>query len=127
MRQYAAVNDQTLRAAAEDTASPEPPRWRRRVGILPDARSSFASKCGALSIADAISVSLLRLMAATNDARYAMKQLVRGLKGGRKPRNRVERAILAGEQSYLVRVVCGHLEEVGRVFRDVWGTAGAGR
>jgi hypothetical protein len=55
--------------------------------------------------ADAISVSLLRLMAVTNDARYAMKQLVRGLQGGRKPRNRVARAILAGEQSYLVRVL----------------------
>src|SRR5215470_3648964 len=70
---------------------------------------------------DPLSVPLLRLMSATNDARHAMKQIIRANRGGRQARNQGERMLLSGEQLYLVRQLCGHLEEAGRVFRDLWG------
>jgi hypothetical protein len=76
---------------------------------------------------DPLSVPLLRLMSATNDARHAMKQIIRANRGGRRPRNRGERMVLSGEQIYLVRQLCGHLEEAGRVFRDLWGERGKRR
>jgi len=75
-----------------------------------------------LPLGDPISVPLLRLMAASNDVRHAMKQIIRAQRGGRAPRNRAERAIRDGEQLYLVRMLCGHLEEARLAFRNLWLT-----
>jgi hypothetical protein len=96
--------------------SPRRPVERRRLATLVRVRMAQL-----FDTADAMSVPLLRLMAATNDTRLAMKQIIRAQRGGRKPRNRAERMVVSGEQLYLVRLLCGHLEEAGRVFRDLWG------
>jgi hypothetical protein len=56
-----------------------------------------------------------------------MQQIIRANRGRRKPRNRAERAAAAGEQLYLVRMLCGHLEEAGRVLRELWNTPGVKR
>src|SRR5262249_3455437 len=74
-----------------------------------------------------ITVPLLRLMAATNDARYVMTQVVRGNKGGRQPRNRAELYRIATEQFYLVRALCGHVYEAGTAFRKLWNHSDARR
>jgi len=59
-------------------------------------------------------------MAATNDARHVMTQIIRGLRGGRRPRNLAEKLLVEGEQSYLERTLCGHLYEAGTAFRCLW-------
>jgi hypothetical protein len=73
-----------------------------------------------LPASDPLSVPLLRLMAATNDTRQCLKQVIRAMRGGRRPRNTAEAAIKDGELLYLDRLLCGHLEEAARAFAGLW-------
>ena len=59
-------------------------------------------------------------MAATNDARQAMKQIIRAERGGRRARNKAERTAKRGERLYLERMLCGHVEEAAGAFCALW-------
>ena len=78
-----------------------------------------------LPASDPLSVPLLRLMAANNDTRQCLKQVIRAMRGGRRPRNRAEAGILRGELLYLDRLLCGHLEEAARAFAGLWNESTA--
>lgn len=73
-----------------------------------------------LPTADPLSVPLLRLMAAANDARQAMKQIIRAERGGRKPGHKAETAVQRGQRMYLEKVLCGHVEEALGAFAALW-------
>ena len=57
---------------------------------------------------DVLSIPLLRLMAATNDARYIMKHSLI-LLAQNEGANELEAPIINGELLYLFRLLCGHL------------------
>lgn len=59
-------------------------------------------------------------MAATNDTRLGLKQVVRAVRGGRRARNKVELALHYAELAYLDRLLCGHLEEAAHAFAALW-------
>src|SRR5437899_5993989 len=63
---------------------------------------------------------MLRLMAAANDARLALKQIIRAERGGRRPRNKTEVAVQRGERLYLERILVGHVEEAVSAFAALW-------
>ncbi len=68
---------------------------------------------------DPLSVPLLRLMAATNDARH-MVRLLTILHDGIDDLNETEQLLKAAEFGYLVRMLCGHLHEAGKAIRHIW-------
>jgi hypothetical protein len=67
---------------------------------------------------DTLSIPLLRLMAAINDARYIMKQSL-ALLTHNETANELEAPIINGELLYLFRLLCGHLYEAGVAFRNL--------
>ena len=73
---------------------------------------------------DPVSIPLLRLMAAANDARHVQKLMIAAMDDV--PSNRGESLIQNGERGYLYRMLCGHLYEAGIAFRDL-DTKGAAR
>ena len=67
---------------------------------------------------DPLSVPILRLMMATDDARHLQKLLI--IAGEDLDQaNEAETAILNGEMAHLFRMLCGHLYEAGIAFRAV--------
>jgi hypothetical protein len=65
---------------------------------------------------DSTSVSLLTLMAATNEVRHLQRLLIEALEaqaGTSEP----EQIMRRGETNYLFRMLCGHLYEAGLVFQ----------
>jgi hypothetical protein len=83
----------------------------RAVKITFDLRQIFPSD-------DSLSVPLLRLMAATNDARYVLKNTLLLLHKA-KTANELDASIINGELLYLFRLLCGHLYEAGIAFRSL--------
>ncbi len=79
---------------------------------------------GAFPVNDPLSVPLLRLMAATNDARH-MVRLLTALHDGIETLNDSEKLLRAAEFGYLVRMLCGHLHEAGIAIRGIWTNAKA--
>src|SRR5438132_6210383 len=74
-----------------------------------DLRQVFPSE-------DPISIPLLRLMAATDDARHIQKLALIALDDA-KSTSELEGPILNGELLHLFRLLCGHLYEAGMAFR----------
>lgn len=70
---------------------------------------------------DPLSVPLLRLMAATNDARFLVR-LITIVHDRVEQANDAERLLRAVEFGYLVRMLCGHLHEAGKAIRYIWTT-----
>jgi hypothetical protein len=69
---------------------------------------------------DSLSVPLLRLMAATNDTRFVMELSLPLLVMTKTPSaNDFETSIINGKLLYLFRLLCSHLYEAGRSFRDL--------
>ncbi|MBI3622199.1 MAG: hypothetical protein HY208_08455 [Nitrospirae bacterium] len=73
----------------------------------------------AFPVNDPLSLPLLRLLAATNDARYIVR-LLTAAHDGVETRNQTEQLIGAAEFGYLVRMLCGHLHEAGIAIRGIW-------
>ena len=67
---------------------------------------------------DLLSVPLLRLMAVANDARYIM-ELSMPLMDKTQSANEVDASLINGKLLYLFRLLCGHLYEAGRAFREL--------
>lgn len=67
---------------------------------------------------DSLSVPLLRLMMAADDARHLEKSWIKDVEDMDEA-NDVEAAILRGEMTHLFRMLCGHLYEAGIAFRAV--------
>lgn len=89
-------------------------------GKTPVLRLEFETE-KLLPVADAMSVSLARLMAATNDV-ILLQKLVIISRHRADAANEFERSFLNGELGYFVRMLCGHLFEGGIVFR-AWDEA----
>ncbi len=70
------------------------------------------------SQANPLSVPILRLMMATDDARHLQKLLIIAGEDIDQA-NEVETGILNGEMAHLFRMLCGHLYEAGIAFRAV--------
>jgi len=83
----------------------------RAVKITFDLRQVFPSD-------NSLSIPLLRLMAATNDARYVLKNTLT-LMHLHESANELEASINNGELLYLFRLLCGHLYEAGIAFRSL--------
>jgi hypothetical protein len=66
------------------------------------------------------SVPLLRLMMASNDVRHLQKLLLSANERA-KTASDIERSILNGEISHLLKLLCGHLYEAGNAFRNFEG------
>lgn len=73
----------------------------------------------AFPVNDRLSVPLLRLMAATNDARH-MVRLLTALHDGIESLNDTEKLLRAAEFGYFLRMLCGHLHEAGIAIRGIW-------
>lgn len=73
---------------------------------------------------DPLSVPLLTLMAATNDARQLQRLLIVA-RPAAEGASEANRSILNGEIGYLFRVLAGHLYEAGLMFRKLDELAGA--
>ncbi len=69
---------------------------------------------------DPLSVPLLRLMMATDDARHLQKRLIAAGEDLDNA-NDAEAATLNGEMAHLFRMLCGHLYEAGHPFRAIDG------
>src|SRR2546428_11920505 len=78
----------------------------------------------AFPVNDPLWVPLLRLMAATNDARH-MVRLLTALHDGIEALNDTEKLLRAAEFASLVRMLCGHLHEAGIAIRGIWTNAKA--
>jgi len=67
---------------------------------------------------DPLSVPLLRLMIATDDARHLQKLMMMA-PDVINQENKTERAIFEGEMGHLFRLLCGHLYEARAAFRSI--------
>lgn len=68
---------------------------------------------------DPMSLPLLRLMAATNDALLHQKHAIINRERAETAGD-LDKAILNGDLGYHVRMLCGHLFEAGRAFRSLY-------
>ncbi len=87
-----------------------PTRTARAMRLIIDPSKLFP-------LDDPLSVPLLRLMIAADDARHLQKLILRA-PADVDADNKSEKAILEGELGHLSRILCGHLFEAGKVFRN---------
>jgi len=70
-------------------------------------------------ISSPASVPFLRLIAATNDVRHLQKLVLSY--SAKNPANDVESLVREGENTYLIRMLCGHLYEAGNALHHLDG------